>query len=356
MPEQLTEQQLEALFAGLRADTITGIRPPGAGEARQTVCRRRTAHTIAATSLAVLVIAGFVLTMSRAAPSRHPTGQAAAAPLTWAELQGLASHAHAAVASVPMGYGEVDHQEVVAQSSFPLSEKFNDDAGFALSGMITTHWYAASSGTYRTELGCAGHGHLTVRVLSSASTASTAVDVQPDEPQVTEAGSVRVRCDPSTSVMTMTFVQPTSGFLRITAVADAEARERSGFAFSIARENQPVRNTATAKAALNAANPHLTAWIATVSPTGAEAVNHGAGTAPRSMQVVCVGSGTIVVNLTPDETSSNARPVHKEITCSPTATIQSFAVPFAAPTEVHWAVEADAVARARSGYALVLRT
>ena len=64
--------QLEDLFADLRSETLTEIRPPGVTAARQTVRRRRTTTSVAA-GAAVLAIAGGVgwlsLTASRPSPN-----------------------------------------------------------------------------------------------------------------------------------------------------------------------------------------------------------------------------------------------------------------------------------------------
>jgi hypothetical protein len=57
VPDQLTDDQLEALFADLRADGISRVTPPGTAATRRTVRRRRsTAASVAV--LGVMVIAG----------------------------------------------------------------------------------------------------------------------------------------------------------------------------------------------------------------------------------------------------------------------------------------------------------
>ena len=64
--------QLEYLFADLRADTMTQVRPPGATAARSTLRRRRTRRTVGAAAFLAVAGAGGVsatLPLSFGAPA-----------------------------------------------------------------------------------------------------------------------------------------------------------------------------------------------------------------------------------------------------------------------------------------------
>jgi hypothetical protein len=70
--------QIEELFAGLRTQTVSQLRPPGAAAARQTVRRRRARASAAAVAALVLVVGATVGLGHRGAPDSRLTGTAVA--------------------------------------------------------------------------------------------------------------------------------------------------------------------------------------------------------------------------------------------------------------------------------------
>jgi hypothetical protein len=70
--------QLEDLFADLRADTRCEVRPPGAVAARRTLRRRRTNRTVGAAAFLVVAGAGGVTATMALTPREEPADRAAA--------------------------------------------------------------------------------------------------------------------------------------------------------------------------------------------------------------------------------------------------------------------------------------
>lgn len=68
----MTTDHLEALFAGLRADTLPDVRPPGTEAVRRTVRRRRTGRAVLSAAAAVLVIAGGIGVVTGHRPAAPP--------------------------------------------------------------------------------------------------------------------------------------------------------------------------------------------------------------------------------------------------------------------------------------------
>lgn len=119
--------QLDDLFADLRADTMTQILPPGAVAARHTLRRRRTRRTVGAAAFLVVAGAGGIGAML---PARGETSEAAE----------LADRAAAVVGADP--------------------ETSHFGSGVALTGVVATSVMVA--GHYTLTLTCVGRGRLGV--------------------------------------------------------------------------------------------------------------------------------------------------------------------------------------------------
>jgi hypothetical protein len=124
--------QLEDLFADLRADTMTRVRPPGAVAARHTLRRRRTRRTVGAAAFLVVAGAGG---LSATIPLRTDGSN---------DPNDLAERA-AAVAGLDTGAPHTG-------------------TGVARSGDVATALMAA--GTYTLTLACVGRGWLNVTLRS----------------------------------------------------------------------------------------------------------------------------------------------------------------------------------------------
>jgi hypothetical protein len=130
--------QLEALFADLRAETLPQVRPPGIEAARHTVRRRRTTRTVATAAVAVAVAGGLVATAAPPATVRHqdsPAGQ-------MRELAGVAKRA--------------------------LDDQLPRLAGRQQSGTVeevtTLTFPGIEPGEYTLALACAGPGQITIDI------------------------------------------------------------------------------------------------------------------------------------------------------------------------------------------------
>jgi hypothetical protein len=63
--------QLEELFADLRADTLPRVRPPGTQAARHTVRRRRTTRTVATAAVVLAAAGGLIASNLQLAKERQ---------------------------------------------------------------------------------------------------------------------------------------------------------------------------------------------------------------------------------------------------------------------------------------------
>jgi hypothetical protein len=190
---------LEELFAGLRADTMTRVRPPGVDRVRRTVRRRRTA-TAAFAGVLLLALGGTVALLGF--PSRHRAP--AADSLSQAELDRLTGVADRAVTAGNPGR-----------------------AVFARRGPVTGAVSATEQiylGEINLQIACAGTGSVTLLVRGrpgSESGSTTPVEVARLTAQCT-AEPVPV----GTSFVLGKFIDIT-----VELVDTGSARGRSGFAY-----------------------------------------------------------------------------------------------------------------------------
>lgn len=140
--------QLEDLFAELRTETITRVRPPGPAVARRTVRRRRTTLVAAGCVVAAVAVGAGVQTIGGTTP-RPPAG---ADPALLAERQ---SRAVAKTAVEPPTF---DNTVLVAQ-------------GVVREGTVVTRTLVP--GTYLVQMACSGPG----RATATATVPGSTVDV-----------------------------------------------------------------------------------------------------------------------------------------------------------------------------------
>ena len=174
--------QLEYLFADLRADTKCEVRPPGAVAARRTLRRRRTNRTVGAAAFLVVAGAGGVtatMALSPRGEQVEPADRAAA-------LAGVDPDA-------------------------PHSRQ-----GVARSGVVGTEVMVA--GTYTLAVACVGRGWVNVTLRNA-------------DGQVSEA---RTHCSEGQQLSVVVKFDVTSGGPVTTELrADDEASGRAGFAYQV---------------------------------------------------------------------------------------------------------------------------
>jgi hypothetical protein len=174
--------QLEYLFADLRADTMCEVRPPGTLAARSTLRRRRTRRTVGAAAFLVVAGAGGVsatLALSPQGEHVEPADRAAA-------LAGVDPDA-------------------------PRSVR-----GVAQSGVVGTEVMVA--GTYTLAVACVGRGWVNVTLRNA-------------EGRISEA---RTRCSQGQQLnVVVEFTVPSGGPVTTELQADDEASGRAGFAYQV---------------------------------------------------------------------------------------------------------------------------
>lgn len=175
--------QLEYLFADLRADTMCEVRPPGAVAARRTLRRRRTNRTVGAAAFLVVAGAGGVtattMALSPRADQVEPADRAAA-------LAGIDPDA-------------------------PGSGR-----GVARSEVVGTE--AMVAGTYTLAVACVGRGWVSVTLRSAQR----------------QVGQARTHCSEGQQLsVVVTFDLTRGGPVTTEVHADDEAAGRAGYAYQL---------------------------------------------------------------------------------------------------------------------------
>jgi hypothetical protein len=198
---------LEKLFADLRARTLSGLVAPGAPRARATARRRRNAVVLAGTGAAVAaVLVGTGVALHSGSGGDYVAGDAVSSsrpPLT-PEPSPPADRAEAA------GHLLADREKT------PTSIN-------ATAGVVTSSYEDdmndMPADTYTFRFFCVGAGTVDVRVLQGDS-------------GTTVLGHGTATCaahDPTP--LRLTIRQPAYGYLRVFASGDARSNNRAGFAF-----------------------------------------------------------------------------------------------------------------------------
>jgi hypothetical protein len=187
--------QLEVLFADLRAETLPQVRPPGTAAARHTVRRRRTTRNVAAATVALAVAGGLVATRL---PHAEPP------PVSPAErMAGL-----------------------VGSARLALDDQLPKLAGRLTTGPVETEKTVAfvglRPGGYTVAVTCAGAGTIALDIEQTRSAAESAV-----------YGRHTVSCAERPVVAVMTFRITDSDPVVLTATGDAQAAGDAGFALEL---------------------------------------------------------------------------------------------------------------------------
>lgn len=237
MPDDLDE-----LFAELRAATLPRVRPPGIDAARRTARRRRrTSRTVAVAAVALVVAGGLVITGHplRGAPRTAPAER----------LKDLAGTGERALDTQlpepadrplsgddsPGADGRTDQQLLPAPESSWNAARAGAvlEAGGRLSPTLVTTEQVLTTvdltgpGDFAFVLVCAGPGTLTltVRTAGTGDPESAGTTVVVRQVECHDAGP---RLDPA-DLLTL----PENAGLEITAVPDDAARNRAGWAYHL---------------------------------------------------------------------------------------------------------------------------
>jgi hypothetical protein len=254
--------QLEDLFADLRADTLTRVRPPGAAAAHQTVRRRRTTRTTGAAAFVAVVAAGGI--GSHVLGPLPFFGVAAPDPATLAERQGRAATA--------VGLNPDDQRQTRLSGQ-----------GIAAAGVIATGLLVA--GTYTLRIACVGPGRLTA-VFRIENAPGVTLDVVKSADQ---------RCDATGKVATRTFRLATNLTIISELRPDRGAADRSGYALTLTlAEADRQRLTDSARMRLPRLDARKAAYgvFGLMSRAGTDAsTTLGAG--EYRLHYVCTGVGRV---------------------------------------------------------------
>lgn len=193
--------QLETLFADLRAETIHAIRPPGADRVRRTVRRRRTA-TVSAAVVLLVMLGGTVVLLGF--PSSRPTTPAHHGRLPETDLERLTG---------------VADRAVTAGSPGP--------AVFSRRGAVTDAFRATEQaylGRLTLQVACAGAGSVTLLMRGRPGSESGTTER-------TEVARLTADCSAEPLPTGATFVLSQFLDISVEVVGTEGARGRAGFAY-----------------------------------------------------------------------------------------------------------------------------
>jgi hypothetical protein len=285
--------QLEELFAELRAETISRVRPPGVGAARQTVRRRRLASGVAV-AVAVAAVAGGVA-VTAGGRSTHPAPAASSAvDLSRVVKEALTRQVRSG-APAPTRIVTVP---ATGQIAFP----------------------STSAGKYQLLVACANGGSLTLDVRAGATghfggvvgcSAEPAVVVLPFA--LTRAGSVTISLSGAGGPVLGATLAPDNG-------PTESSPPESGSAETPTEES--TFNAGLAGDLLTAHGATNPGTATTELPMPIELGTFGGGSAV--MDYACVGPGriTFAVTITPLD-GSRAGGFDDEVECTADGTVRA---------------------------------
>jgi hypothetical protein len=208
---ELTDENIEDLFADLRADELHRVRPPGAAHAYATVRWRRTTASIAS-GFAVLAVIGVTATaLNVLAKPNSPTEDTTAGrpPLSEAVLGHRRDLAAAAI-----GLDEFQPQGLNTQMTVQDS-------------YVDTNRVLA--GTYTVKMACVGTGTITVPIHGGP--LDGVGSFHRDGAQLIQTESVPCGAAAIVQTITIAVVPADNGFLAVGIHPDAAAKGQAGFAY-----------------------------------------------------------------------------------------------------------------------------
>jgi hypothetical protein len=318
--------QIEELFADLRAETLPTVRPPGTEPLRKAV-RRRRAVLSGAAAIAVLAVAGLVAVIRPDHSSVPAVTPASEAPVYSGETL-RARVAEALEISDPEqpGLGEI----ITNTGSGPKQSS-----------------RALLGGTYEVRMVCYGSGSMDVSVISGNVGSEPLAQV------------VTVPCESiRTTVLTVpTLMARSSGTLLVQVVPNVAGPGRAGFGWQaeLAEADQSFWQ-GEASAALGEKNNAFSGGSAQfVSDGGTGFEQRDIEPGRYRVRAICLGFGTMRLIVGPATNGEIAAPADEAtLRCSPDGP-QSASVTYTASSKgLYYTVEPDADARHRSAVATVL--
>ncbi|MEU4426789.1 hypothetical protein AB0F81_39725 [Actinoplanes sp. NPDC024001] len=321
--------QIEKLFADLRAETLPAVRPPGTEPLRRAVRRRRAALSGAAAVL-VLGVAGLVAVMRPSSPQ-----PVAAPPVSTPSAQ-------APVYSDETLRARVSESLKLAEQ--PLPGVIITDTG---SGPKETP-RALLGGAYEIRMTCYGSGSMNVTVSSGAVGTEPQVVVTP------------VVCDTTqTTVLTVPVVLAgTSGTLLVRIEPDVAGPGQAAFGWTA--QLAEADETRWEQAAKNALGGKASGFKQRTSEFVTDGVSYGRPTIEPGryrVRAVCLGFGTVRLAIGPDVGGEMPTPTDEAtVTCSPDAPRTATVTYTASSKGLSYDVDPDGEARNRSVLAAVLES
>ena len=309
MPDQFTDEQIEDLFADLRADAMTYVRPPGVRAVRHTVRHRRTVRSVAAGAAVLAVAGGVVVTghtgspTGRAASGRHAAGDA----LDRSTLESLSEQAATVV-----GLEALDPD----RPAYQLSSR-----GPVAQHSIRSH--RVLGGTYTITMSCAGDdGNDDLDVVLRSGRASADVDDHPELLPVLWQESLVCR-PASTIVRTATFEVPADGMFAVEVQPDASAVGRVAFAYraDLRPADQRLFTDRTSEKVSGAALPEAVVFMSQFLDDAVARQQDSVSPGAYQIRMSCAGTGTVHVSvrLYPDGNAADPlggdRAVLAKLTC-----------------------------------------
>lgn len=236
MPE-LTEEQTRAALAGLRAETLPLIQPPGSAAAARTVRRRRRTGvaTVALGVVSAIAAGAFVVQIAgrtsqppppgAATPSLSPSPAPAPPRLSDEELKRLEARAKTA-----LGLDNVDNRRRRAEGKPPIVWGTSGIARRAgRVGMSGGSSSVNESGVYVIEIVCLGAGSLMLRYWGGP---QRRAGRSPDAMPPADARDLFVPCGAPT-VMTARVLAPQPNLVYASEEFDEAAVGRAAFALLV---------------------------------------------------------------------------------------------------------------------------
>jgi hypothetical protein len=315
--------QLEDLFADLRSDTLTQVRPPGIEAARRTVHRRRTTKAVGGAAFVAVIAAGGIgshlLGPLPFGPARDPD------PATLAKRQGRAA--------TEVGLGTGDSRQTLRSMQ-----------GIAAAGVIATGLLAA--GTYTLRFACAGPGRLTALFRVKDAPGVTAHLVN-SSTQDCAASKPAVR----------TFTLAESAAIEAELRPDGDAADQAGYAFTLTLHDADLQRLSDDVARRLRPDARKGLYeIGGPMPKVKEGVEHGRTTLSAGnyrLSYVCSGVGRVRVTVGVRGANRDATST-RTVTCGSSGPVTTFPFEIRPGDALATAIEPDDDAVGQSAYAELL--
>jgi len=332
--------QLEDLFADLRADTITKVRPPGAAAVRRTVRRRRTTSSVAAAAAVIAVAGGGIVVLRRTVPEPAPV---APQPTTAADR--LATTAQDQLS----GFGglQISDEHLLLKGPIPMTARGVGKGAFG------------TAANYNIYVACVGDGVVAVNVR----TAPRNENGDPDNGRSKIIAHEQVTCEPFPTSQMISVKLTSAAFLYVNFDPDQDALGRSGVGLVVHRwieaTLESVHNRKNASRFLRAqvaSRGRVPSEVTTETDTfGSESLS---GPVTEPLLVVCLGPGTVTVEIFPglvgvDGPARRAGDtlLRETLTCRSTSKVVSIPAKQLPPGYLVIGFYADAKARNHAGLA-----